>query len=101
MDLSTKSTKENLSPYLIPKIRNLIHYRLIDTRPRAQYIHVLREIKDEIRESAGDNKMLQEISKVIPRKVKNIDSVFVILEIKRIYESYFPPSKKKRAENKE
>lgn len=86
MDLSTKFTRESRKQYLIPKIRNLIHYRLIDTRPRAQYIHVLRDIKELCKDETDG--LLKDIYKTIPDKVKNTESIYVVLKLKDIYDSY-------------
>lgn len=63
---------------LFAKGRNIIYYKSIDDRPRAQYMHVLRnyrkEIKEFLEEKGASNlflfNTLKGILNMIPSKIK-------------------------------
>lgn len=70
------------------KIRNLIYYYGIDTRPRKQYVHVVRNIREiayGLSLLANDS-FLTNIVNCIPKDVKNSDTEMVVSKLKIILE---------------
>lgn len=70
----------------LSKGKNIVYYRRIDDRPRAQYIHVVREYREEAKrllnsiskEDIELRTLLLNIIKVIPVKPKSEDCKEII-----------------------
>ena len=80
------------------KGRNIAYYRLIDDRPRCQYIHVMRKYRQEvfglmksIRESGMSemySSLLEKLNRVInliDPKIKSEDCFEVAMELNKIF----------------
>ena len=80
--------------FAIAKGRNIIYYRLIDDRPRGQYIHVMRKYRQEL---FNLNRLLKNESRyqkiyelfnrliaLIPPKIKSEGCFEVIMEMNKI-----------------
>ncbi len=78
----------------IAKARNIVYYRSIDERPRAQYLHVLREYRDQLLDLVLDPDpspeidLLRRILSVLPVKVKSSDTDIVIQNIETTMEEW-------------
>lgn len=87
-----------LVSFAISKGRNIVYYRKIDDRPRAQYIHVLRKYRQDLRELSlqlKDNpeytwatELFGKLVKAIPPKVKSDECTEVIEVLGKILEPY-------------
>lgn len=96
-------TYEELSPemkymLLLRRLRNVAYYCLIDTRPRAQYIHSFRGIRSDIHKllplippvtAGGWSEVLVEILRIIPPKIKTEHCRQVALNVGEYLESKF------------
>ena len=80
------------------KGRNIAYYRLIDDRPRCQYIHVMRKYRQEVCgliksiQELGMSEMYSELLKVFNRiinlinpKIKSEDCFEVAMELNKIF----------------
>lgn len=84
--------------FSICKIRNIIYYRDIDFRPRAQYIHVLRQLRfrlfklmEEIKNSNSNNyedeyNFFSQVINIIKPKIKSDDCETTIKLLSLLYE---------------
>lgn len=80
--------------FALAKGRNIVYYRLIDDRPRGQYIHVMRKYRQELFELNKELVIFPEYSKIselfkrvidiIPPKIKSEACFEVILEMNKI-----------------
>ena len=59
------------------KARNIVYYYSIDTRPRSVYLHVIREMRNEMKEllsvfppESPEYQKLLEIIRACPQKIK-------------------------------
>lgn len=77
------------------KIRNLIYYSSIDVRPRKQYLHVMRDIRDiaiqlklgnTSRLASNIDYVLDKVINAIPKDVKNSDLDIIVKRLKTISE---------------
>lgn len=61
--------------FVLAKARNLVYYVSIDTRPRATYIHAVRELREEMKSILGDlvgtdlYNILLDIIRSCPKKI--------------------------------
>ena len=82
----------------LSKGRNIAYYRLIDDRPRCQYIHVMRKYRQEVYElmksiqELGVSEMYSEVLKKFDRiinlidpKIKSEECFEVALELNKIF----------------
>lgn len=79
---------------ILARIRNIIYYRRIDNRPRCQYIHVVRGLRQDTRTlslSLPDidkyseiKELFGKIVRTIPPKVKSEECEEVIMKIAEI-----------------
>lgn len=89
--------RENLElkvRFALAKGRNLVYYRLIDDRPRGQYIHVMRKYRqelselikeiDSIRDYSHPCSLFKKVIAIIPPKIKSEECFEVILEMNKI-----------------
>lgn len=86
--------QEKRISWLYAKGRNIIYYRSIDDRPRAQYMHILRDFRKEAKElldkgSISDpytKNAIEGIINLIPPKVKTEECDEVIKQLnEKIY----------------
>lgn len=82
----------------LSKGRNIAYYRLIDDRPRCQYIHVMRKYRQEVYglmksiQELGVSEMYSEVLKKFDRiinlidpKIKSEECFEVALELNKIF----------------
>lgn len=97
----SKITKEELDFRVnctLSKGRNIAYYRLIDDRPRCQYIHVMRKYRQEVYElikfirDSGMSEMyssllvkLNKVIDLISPKIKSDDCFEVAMELNKIF----------------
>lgn len=55
------------------RIRNIIYYKSIDGRPKAQYLHVLRTLKDDLMKL--DTPWAQRVYSSIPKEITDQDLI--------------------------
>lgn len=67
---------------LLRRVKDLIYYWEIDDRPRKQYSHVLRELKEDLRDNI-DNLQLMKIYHIIPSYIKQDEIESCIKELKQ------------------
>ena len=80
--------------FALAKGRNIVYYRLIDDRPRGQYIHVMRKYRQELFELSKEfdnipeyhklKELFKSIINIIPPKIKSEACFEVILEMNKI-----------------
>lgn len=71
---------------IIKRLVNMVYYWYIDDRPRKQYLHILRELRDDIQEFK-DDKFLEKVYYTIPPKIKHDDIGACIDELKKLLEN--------------
>lgn len=82
----------------LSKGRNIAYYRLIDDRPRCQYIHIMRKYRQEVYglmksiQELGVSEMYSEVLKKFDRiinlidpKIKSEECFEVALELNKIF----------------
>lgn len=80
--------------FALAKGRNIAYYRLIDDRPRGQYIHIMRKYRQELFELVREIGVINSYSDscdkfkkviaIIPPKIKSEECFEVILEMNKI-----------------
>lgn len=78
---------------------NIIYYRTIDDRPRATYIHVVREFRKQLLnvvaflsddpEYKRVKDLMLDLIRAINPKVKTDECMGTIIEMDKIYKSYY------------
>lgn len=77
---------------VLSKGRNIVYYRTIDDRPRATYIHVLRDYRKQLLntvvllpdEYSEDKSIMLSLIKVIDPKVKTEECMGTIIKMSEI-----------------
>lgn len=132
LDLRNKKSRDQIQPLpdlnvevirIIARTRNLVLFSKTDTRPRSQYIHILRSLKKEIRDLISPNDFFRkdfddildliksadrsnqiafayliDVFQAIPEKVGTSETREVIDKIRNLYEEYEPESTKEGPE---
>lgn len=71
---------------LLRRLEDLVYYWELDERPRKQYIHVLRNLKDDLYNSLEENVLFRKIYYLIPSDIKQDDIEKCIVSIKQSLE---------------
>lgn len=78
--------------FVLAKARNLVYYASIDSRPRVTYIHVVRSLREDLKEALSEfpvpepeeykilHSMFLEIIRSIDPKIKSSECKSYILE---------------------
>lgn len=67
-------------------IYSILQYYFSDTRPYAQYMHTLREMKQKLLENAEGDDLLLSLLQVFPAKIRSGNVELIMNSLKQVYE---------------
>lgn len=67
-------------------IYSILQYYFSDTRPYAQYMHTLREMREKLVENSEGDDFLVSLLQVFPAKVRSANVDQIMNSLKQIYE---------------
>lgn len=84
---------------ILRRLADLVYYWTIDERPRKQYLHVIRSLRDDLKEFIHEDKIYKDLYYAIPPDIKQSEISDCIGKLKEIIE-YESSKKEETGEEK-